>query len=357
MSQRSLLVVSAAPDDRPSTSTLVAVVGELRRRHDLRTEFWFLRHGGGTSAVADRVVDDLRTTEPAASFDRIGLSPAANLIRGRLLRRWWRAVDPTWVLLDDGLGTRLLGGGRSARTIARINDALPADAPLEGAPLDRADLWLVPPGAPGRPTGRTLEMPPLLWDHQDALPFRRADGTRRCPPPPGHPRGRAPGGGMGSRPLAGRPRPAGPHAVGPGAPPRHVRPRLWLGLDDDLPDARRLDEEAERCGVADRFTRRPVSSIDTRLCGDVVMLPYRSEGSTTEVREALVTGAAVVTFPVWDLSDPAIRVVPDLDVPAAAAAVAAALGDDRDHLARAAVERFDVRPWVDRFLAELRESA
>ena len=84
MSQRSLLVVTAAPDDRPSTSTLVAVVGELRRRGDLRTELWFLRHGSGSSAVADRVVDDLRTTGPAAAIDRFGLSPAANLVRGRL---------------------------------------------------------------------------------------------------------------------------------------------------------------------------------------------------------------------------------------------------------------------------------
>ena len=128
-------------------------------------------------------------------------------------------------------------------------------------------------------------------------------------------------------------------------------------MDDDLPDARRLDEEAERCGVADRFARRPVSSVDTRLCGDVVLLPYRSEGSTTEVREVLVSGAQVVTFPVWDLSDPGIRVVADLDVEAAAGTVSDCLDADRDALAEEATQRYDVRPWVDRFVAALTELA
>ena len=356
MPRPSLLVVTAAPDDRPSTDTLRDVVAELRRR-DLRVHLWFLRDGGRKPSDADRIVDHLREQDPAATLDHVGLRRLAGAVRGRQLRRWWAEDRPDWVLLDDGLGARLLDGTRApVRRIVRTNATVPDDVGLEPPPSTSADLLLAGEGSDTSRTTApsTLDMP-LLRDHVAGHVAR--DGASRAAT-------RTALGLDGAAPLV----------VGWGDDPWLDGPDLlirslwalerhhgieacglWLGIDPDSEAGRRLTDEAQRCGVADRLVLDRDDSAAQRLCGDAVFLPYRSPGDVEPVHEALVAGCGVVTFPVWPAEDRAVRVVGHLDVDAAADALAEVLGDDREAVAARAEQRYDVVPWVDRFLTVLAE--
>ena len=131
---------------------------------------------------------------------------------------------------------------------------------------------------------------------------------------------------------------------------------LWLG---GPPDALRVMEaEAKRADFEVVLHHRAETSVDARLCGDVLFIPVSSR-STAQVREALVTGLTSVSYTPCGLDDPGHVVVPPSPNSIAVAAVTEALARtrDRDKRAALAAEHYDVRPWVDRFLPEVHQLA
>jgi hypothetical protein len=353
MSPRSLLVISAAPDSRPSTATLMALVAELRRRPGLSTHLWFLRSDDGDSTAADRVVDDLRRSQPARVIDAVGLSRIAGVLRGRILRRWWKQASPDAVILDDGLGARVIAG-RSVVTVVRANDDAPVDAELEGAPLSSADLWMMPAGEDqiGAPV---IEAPLGLRDLDRFLEFRTQAARNRV------------------RRSLGVPEDELPLVVGWGSDAWHdgvdvflrslwslerrhgIRARgLWIGLDASDEELDRLGAEAQRCGLDSRVTYVPEGDDDDRFCGDVVLLPCRVVDPTRpHIDEVLVTGTQIVASNASQLVGPGVTQVVDLDAEAAGDALARCLAAERAVVAAELGRAYHVGPLVDDLLASL----
>ncbi len=104
---------------------------------------------------------------------------------------------------------------------------------------------------------------------------------------------------------------------------------VWFGLSADPREVERLQTEAARCGLGDRFWHRTAVDVAAQSCGDVVLLPYRSPVEVVDLAPALVSGAALVTFRSTAPMGPGVVRVDELDVEAAAAAVAEALAADR----------------------------
>lgn len=352
----SILVVTASPDERASTATLRVVVDELRRRADVDVAVWFLRSTPAEEVwPGSIVVDSLRDWWPARLLGGAGIPRVPAALRGLRLRSWNRRVAPDAVLLDDGLGERVLVGTPGHPVlIARPNAELPEHADWEPAPVAAPAIVLVPPGGspPVAPGARAIPSPHVR-DYTEARvnsdPLQRAR----------------------SRELLGIEW-SGPLVVGWGddgwidGPDLFVRALwalearhghevggLWLGLGADPHEVDRLRAEAERCGVGDRCWFRSADTLAARCCGDAAFLPYRGPGDPTELLEAVAAGLVVVTFPGALVEDPAIEVVDHLDVDAAAAALHAALVTDRAAFVESARDRLDVGPWVDRLLAAI----
>ena len=359
---RSLLVISAVPDDRPSTSTLVAFVDELRRRPDVRAQLWFLRDGdgGGGSAEgdADRVVDDLRRNRLATLLESAGLGRLAGVLRGRLLRRWWNHAAPDAVVLDDGLGARVLAG-RSVTTVVRTNERPPADAALEDGPLASADLWIVSDGSAEEHRGsEVVPVPPVLKDLHSSVAYCESDERDRV------------------RRRLGLPE-RQPLVLGWGADPwldgvdvfvralwilEHVHGVVahgaWIGCEAIEDDTDRLMSEVRRCALDGRVSFLADGDAEARFCGDVVLLPHRSvDPELAPLDEVLVTGAQVVCSTASRLEGTGITVVADLDASAAGAALARCLADDRGRVAAHVGRAYHVGPWVDDLLDALERIA
>jgi hypothetical protein len=354
MSPRSLLVISAAPDSRPSTATLMALVAELRRRPGLTAHLWFLRAGAGDSMAADRVVDDLRKAQPAAMIAAAGLSRVAGALRGRELRTWWEQASPDAVILDDGLGARVIVDPTVA-TVVRVNEQLPDDAALEEAPAASADLWVLPEGA-DRPGDRVIAAPVGLRDFHRVLTHCDPDVRTRE---------RMRLGVAGDLPLV----------VGWGGDvwldgvdvfirclwtAEHtygVRASgLWLGLDATADEHARLAAEVRRCGLDGRITLTSSDEVGARLCADAVLLPYRvPDPSPPPLDEIVVTGSQIVASGAAELVGPGITSVSDLDADAAGEALARCLTADRDAVAAELGRLYHVGPLVDDLLASLEE--
>lgn len=356
MSPRSLLVISAAPDDRPSTVTLTALVDELRRRPGVRAQLWFLRDDGadddGPAAAADRVVDDLRRNRLSTLLDSVGLGRLAGVLRGRLLRRWWNQAGPDAVVLDDGLGARLLAG-RSVITVVRTNDRPPADAALEGGPASSADLWIVPDGSADHARSDAVSMPAVLKDLHHAAAFRERAARDRVRRRLGLPEHLPVVLGWGTDPwLDGvdvfvRTMWVLEHNHGV------VAHGAWIGSESIPDELDRLTAELRRCRLEGR-----VSLLDdepgARFCGDAVLLPYRIvQPALAPLDEVLVTGAQVVCSAASALEGTGVTVVPDLDAAAAGAALAACLAEDRAVVADTLGRAYHVGPWVDDLLDAL----
>lgn len=351
-----MLVISASPDHRSSTATLRDVVAELRRRPEVTTHAWLLRHGTGRTWDGARVVDDLRADALAETVDRLRIAPVSDFVRGRRLRSWLARAAPDVVLLDDGLGTRLLDHlpGTSA-TIVRFNPERPTDEHLEPPAATSCDLTIASGGTvPAAVAAANTLMLPSLHDHELALPFvdweARAMVRRRL--------GISVDGALivgwsdDPTPAALRSFVGVLNTVGDG--PDQAPNGLWLG---GPPDALRIMEaEAERLSTRIRLHHRIATSVDARLCGDATFLPDSSR-STVEVREALVTGMAVVSHTSCGLKDPSVVVVPSDSNSDAAAALADAMAGGRNQRSAQAIDRYDVRPWVDRFLPVMRHLA
>jgi glycosyltransferase involved in cell wall biosynthesis len=121
---------------------------------------------------------------------------------------------------------------------------------------------------------------------------------------------------------------------------------VWFGLGADGNELDRLTSEAARCGVAEHMHFRPDITLAARLCGDAVLNCDRSPGrSPEEIVEALVSGSAVVAFPMIDVADEGIEFVPMLDVDAAAAALERVLSSSG--VAERATRREEARVRLD----------
>lgn len=353
MSDLSILVVTSTPDHRNSTTELADLVAELRRRNGVMVNVWFLRRGDGSPWPGSLVVDDLRTATLPAAIDKVGLPLVAGVLRGRMLRRWWSEAHPDAVILDDALGERLLPSDRSDLVVVhRLNPVPPSDAGLETPSAQPAKIQLVPRDGPppeGPPAPTVLATTPRS-DHEPARPF--IDAASRAI----------------VRKRLGLPADGllvvgwGEHAWfdGPDMFVRtiwNLRERhgfdaqgMWAGSDDDGEVAAVLEDEAGRCGLSDHVSHQPRSTVDVRLCGDVVLLPYRDDGELRYVHEAAVTGCEVITFPVWRSADPMLHMVDHLDIDAAAEAIIGACESDRADRSATARELLDVGPFVDALL-------
>jgi hypothetical protein len=153
-----VLVVSAAPDARRSSASLRRAVVRLARERELSVEWWFLRDAAGDAdlmgagvsvlvgaGVSVRVVDQLRTSSISSVLGRLGAHAVAARVAGLRLRIWWRRAAPDVVVLDDGLGGRVLPD-RPPPVIVRVTPVAPdgpaADEPVWSGPV--AGRWYAP---------------------------------------------------------------------------------------------------------------------------------------------------------------------------------------------------------------------
>ena len=361
-----VLFVSLMPAE-PGTSVdaeeELALLRALLDAVGVRSERWFLLHRLRGDAAGFRVVDDLRTWWPARLVSGLHLDAVAGRLRGLRLRAWSRELRPSAVVLDDGVGGRLLsavpGTPRTALRPTKRSRSVPAD---ERSSCPTVDAVLV-----GESAATALESIEVAGEVDltaaSRIELRRAMLlSRRSAPADATSVARS------------RERHALPADVplvsgwgddgwldGPDLLVRSLwvlehhhgieAHGAWFGLSDGV-EIERCRDEARRCGVADRFHLRPSIGEESMVCGDAVFLPYRSvrPGTEDDVVVALLSGAEVVAFPSCEPIDVAAQVVPMLDVDAAAAVLADALRGDRwDRAAR-------VRADIDAALTELVEA-
>lgn len=144
----SVLVVSAAPDRRQSTSALRQIVSDMRCA-GAKVTVWFLRDGDGPAWPGERVVDHLRTGRTAALGRRLKLEGLAAHAAGARLRWWYARAKPDLVVLDDGIGGRVLPTMPGSVAV-RENDEAP-DAPGEPRWDGPTDIVIAPQGRPTAP--------------------------------------------------------------------------------------------------------------------------------------------------------------------------------------------------------------
>lgn len=177
--RRSLLVVSAAPDRRTSSTALRNLVLALDERADVQVSIWYLRDGDGERADGARIVDELRQWAPSKALERVGLGRLAGVLRGRRLRSWYRDVDPDAVLLDDGIGLRVVPRGANPKVVVRENDQPPADSAMEPilVAVDQADIVIAARPRRGD-RGNTVVVAGDLTNHLDSDRRSKVAATR-----------------------------------------------------------------------------------------------------------------------------------------------------------------------------------
>ena len=308
----------------------------------VRSERWFLLHRSTGDAAGERVVDDLRTWWPARLTSALRVEAVAGRLRGLRLRAWARGLRPDGVVLDDGVGGRLLGAVPGTPTLA-LRPTVPAGRvpAAERSSCPPVDVVLV-----GETGGSSLESiaangasdieaavridlrRAVLLSRRsvpaDAATVRRARERHALPPDVQLVSGWGDDGWLDGPDLLVRSLWVLEHHHG------IVAHGAWFGLSDAV-EIERCRDEARRCGVADRFHLRPAVGDDAMICGDAVFLPYRSarRGTDNDVAVASLSGAAVVAFPSCEPIDEDAVVVPPLDVDAAASALADGLRHDR----------------------------
>ena len=347
----SILIISGAPDDRHSTAMLRRLADAMVARPDVHVRVWFLRCAWYQEMWPDTVlVDGLRTWWPAAVSSRLGFDRVAGALRGLRLRSWlWRA-QPDLVVLDDGLGERVLNHipGRPV-IVHRHNREETPEAQLEESLSRTPDAVLSRPDMPPDPRDgvRTI----VEYDTRDDWSEARHIGRDEV-------RGSA-------RSALGLPADV-PLITGWGVSGWIDGPELfvrelwvmehrhgvaahgaWFGSDRDPHEVDRLRAEADRCGVGDRFHHLVSDRPADRLCGDLVFLPYRDEADAEELLVAICSGQAVVTFPVTHLEQDAVHVVDHLDLEAAGEKLARLLQEDRAVRWRTTLRQLDVQSLVE----------
>ena len=267
--------------------------------------------------------------------------------KGWMLRRWLRDAAPDVVILDDGLGERIVKSiSPSPLVIVRPNREPPDTAGLEPPPSRGTDLALggglesVDPS--GLPTWTYLADQPRLA----ALAVEARAKTRvRF--------------GIERDELL---------LVGWGSDPwldgaslfirtlwyLHHRYEtqahgLWVGLDPGSDASTELEREVDRCGLGEYMHFQPVDDEPTRWSGDAIFLPCRLELDLGQVVDALAAGSAVVSFAPPVLAHPSLLTVAPLDLDEAARTLTGALREDPQSRVADSV-RLDVGSWVSNFI-------
>lgn len=363
----SVLFVSLMPPESGGDDESEEELDLLRALLDdvgVHSERWFLLHRSSGDAAGSPVVDDLRTWWPARLASALRVEPVAGRLRGLRLRAWARGVRPAAVVLDDGVGGRLLGAVPGAPTLA-LRPTVPVERvpAAERASCPPVDVVLIgevgeSPLASIESTGAVdvsrasrieLRRAVLLSrrsEPADEASVRRARGRQALPAEVPLVSGWGDDGWLDGPDLLVRALWVLEHHHG------IVAHGAWFGLTDAV-EIERCRDEARRCGVADRFHLRPAVGDEALICGDAVFLPYRSarRGTDNDVAVASLSGASVVAFPSCEPIDPDAVVVPPLDVDAAASALAVALSDDRWE--RAARFRADIDTALSTLLRAL----
>lgn len=344
------MIVTNSNDDRSSTAALREIAAALDRDPDVQLSVFLLRRRGAGNDTwpSERVVDDLRRWWPAVVADRILSPTVAGRLRGMRLRWWLHRADPDVVILDDGLGHRVIEHLRRRPVVVnRCNIDPPPGALDDTVPYDDPDLVIAPAGA------LVDRSTPVVREHRfwrSGAAARLADDRIR-------------------RDLRRRLGVAEDAVLVTGwgadgwldGPDLFVR-ALWalehrhevaasgLWFGSQIPaEVRQLRSEADRCGIGDRFDVRPYDGdgeapLDA-LCGDVVLLPTREALLVDHVMPASISGLRTVTFEVARIDDERVILVPDLDIEAAATALLAALDGDRVARSRALLDEVDVTTW------------
>ncbi|MCU1497614.1 MAG: hypothetical protein JWM47_1567 [Acidimicrobiales bacterium] len=363
-----VLLVAAHPDDRLTTETLELIAQELAGREDAQVAVWFLRahaHGPGIEEPPHepwwpgaRIVDDLRTWWPARLLELAGLALPAARLRGARLRRWYREAAPDVVLLDDGLGARVIPPRGPQPVLAvRHNPVAPDLWSGEPAWTGTVDLTIggEPPAAgEGDPVGDRRG----AWMHGPYLIEVVDDPTANAARAPEHLRdlvepivvgwggdGWVDGSDLFVRSLWHLEHRAGRVAHG-----------LWLYDGDDDEHLDRLRAEAARCGLGDRLHLVADPGAGRRWFGDAVFLPFRALATVDELLETLAHGREVVTFAPAAFANPSIHTLEPLDLDGVAARLDRILELDGPSRFAAARGRLDAATWVDEFLHHTRQA-
>ncbi len=341
-------MITAEPDERFSTGALRRIVREFDARPAVEVTTFFLRSSLRSLDEwgSFRVVDDLRTHTVSRSLALFGARPSG-WFKGRTLRQWLAELDPDVVLLDDGLGERVVRSLSSRPVVVvRPNEELPVTAGLEPPPLSDGDLVLCAT-AEAVESAESLESGYLVEAQRLAAlaaPARAATRKRWSVPA--------------NEPLL----------IGWGPDPwldgtslfirtlwylqhRHETPvhGAWLGLSPGTDAFEELEREVERCGLTGRMHFHGNDDATTRLAGDAVYLPHRTESDLGAVVDAIASGNAVVGFAPAVLNDPSFLTVPPLDLDAAAQALAVVLREDPQRRVDRTM-RLDVGRWVSSFI-------
>jgi hypothetical protein len=344
----SILVVVAEPDGRLSTEQLHRLVEVLGQRPNVRIEAWFLRDYHRHRWAGARNVDALRTWPVNRALEAVGLGTVGAFLRGRRLRRWFAALDPDAVVLDDGFGARLLPAARRPPLVVVRRNPVPGHD-YEFGEERRLEGDLVVSSLPaGEGDPPWLQVAPFVDELTPAQVAPRLEAAQTARARHGLPEGVPLVTGWGEdwwidgadafvRALWFLEHRHGVVAHG-----------AWFGRFDDE-DRSRLEAEAERCGLTGRLHLCDLGDTEDWWCGDVVVLPGRIP---LEFDVALMAGACRTPIAVYapaPVGLPWLFEVPFLDVPSLARAAADALAG-----------RFAVPPqrWpgfvsMDRFADEL----
>jgi hypothetical protein len=356
----SVLIVTNSHDRRDSTEALRRIADTLEQQHGAKVSVFLLRPFWGNPAhwPGARTVDDLRTWIPAALLERLVSPTLAGRLRGLRLRWWLRQAEPDVVILDDALGWRVVENLRPRPVVInRLNRERPRDADYEPGTFERPDLVVAA-------VDLEIDLPdttPIVREH----PFRDLAAAARYTEPDARAEIRRRLGvpddavlvcGWGSDGWL-----DGPDLfvrVLWALEDRHgVRAHgVWFGTEQ-ADEVRRLEEEADRCGIADRYQLLPYhgqGEVPTdALCADVLCLPTREPLLRDHLMVAIASGLVLVTFAAADLEDPSVRMVDDLDVDAAAEEIIGALALDRSELAARVLAQLDPVHWTRRLLDDV----
>lgn len=352
----SVLIITNSDDRRHSTRVLRRIASALEEVGSPRVSVFMLRPSPDSMSWPNhRVVDTLRTWPPAAIVERVVSPGLAGRMRGLRLRWWLRQAHPDLVILDDGLGFRVIEHlADSVVVVNRINEQAPPDAFDDVAAFDRPDLVIAPTDL------EVTTSVPVIREHRFKT-FR--DAARFADP---------------AVRAATRGRLGLPEDVtlitgwgGDGwldGPDLFIRllwslqdrygiavHGAWFGTDHPA-EVRRLTEEATRCGVAERYSILPYDGRgempEGALCADAIALPTRASLLADHLVPATVSGLTTVTFRAAEVEDDHVWCVDDLDIDAMAAALIRSLDQDRSAQSHEMMLQIDIGAW-SRHLLEL----
>lgn len=364
-----MLVVGAESDRRASTAALKAVAHECAGRQGVEVHCWFLRDGdvGLNGWPNPWVLDRLRTWGPARRLDKLRVRRLGDVLRGLRLRCQLMWMRPNVVLLDDGLGERVLRAapGRPV-VVVRRNPGVPAGTRFEPAFAGTPELVLVADGEAEPPgslrDGGTVVNMPVLLDELSRVPAGASPDCTNV-----HPALRARLGVLEGEPIV----------VGWGSDPwidghdlfvetlsaldieSGLRVHgVWLGIDAASAQGTAMVDVALRAGLADRLTLLSDDTPALRAGADVVLLPYRVEPDQQMLIETVASGPRVVVFSERPTDHPRwlVRVAGGNPVDAVAP-LTFMLTDMDDGWRREFFADHDLAAWCSRFLTDLRRRA